>query len=818
MTSPSPSSDMFVKKRNGDLEVVDHTKIHKRLMDLEPDSSINIPEIVDEIVSNLETNISTSKIDDIAANIVWRHGVVNPKCLTFASKIIASNLAKNTEMDILKKILLLEKNIDTRGKKCSLVSPQYASFVKKYAHEINKRLDYSRDELLDPSGFNVVKNKYLLRTSAGKLVERFQDLLMRVAIDIHRPRGKTEIECIDERLKYIWETYEGLSTKKFIHASPTLFNAGLKNNQYFSCFLLGPDDNLESINNTMNQMSQISKRAGGIGVHISQIRGKGALIRSTNGVSNGITPLCQMFQCLAKYINQGGKRNGSIAVYCEMWHVDIRTFLQLPRHDGNEEIRARDLFYALWIDDEFMKRVERDDDWWMFDPDMFPGLSEVYGEEFTKLYNSYIDLVKDDAEYRRKNCCKAHQLYMDIIHAQSETGRPYMLSKDACNAKSNQKNLGTIKSSNLCAEIVEYSSSTETACCCLASLCLPSYVKDNKFDFDELGKWVRVIVRNLDRMIEYNFYPTPETKRSNIANRPLGIGIQGLADVFVMLKLAWGDDETLALDEQIHETMYYHAMDESCNLAMQYGAYQNFKGSPLSMGQFQFNLWNKADSSRFDWESLRQRVMTHGVRNSLLLALMPTASTSLIMGFNECFEPFTSHMYVRRTLSGELKIVNHRLVNDLINLGLWNTDIFNKIVKNNGTIGNIDEIPLHIRKVYKTSFEMSMKQTIIAHAARRYPFICQSMSLNLFVKRPQTEIISSMHMYTWKLGFKTMIYYLRSQAALQTEKIGAIKQDDANEIRLTEELKVSSAAAPSSPTSTSAPLVCTRDGGGCCDG
>ena len=598
-----------------------------------------------------------------------------------------------------------------------------------------------------------MERSYLIRTN-GKVTERPQHLFMRVALGIHK-----------EDIQAAIETYNLMSEKWFIHATPTLFNAGTPKPQMSSCFLLSmTEDSIAGIFDTLKRCALISQSAGGIGVSIHNIRSTGSYIKGTGGISNGIIPMLRVFNDTARYVDQGGgKRKGAIAVYIEPWHSDIFDFIDIRKNHGKEEMRARDLFPALWIPDLFMQRVEADQMWSLFDPNEAQGLYEVYGEKFNELYTTY----ENEGKFRKQ--IKARELWTAILEAQIETGTPYMCYKDAVNEKSNQKNIGTIRSSNLCTEIMEYTNADEVAVCNLASLALPRYVSSGGFDFQKLYEVTKIVTRNLNKIIDGNYYPIPETKTSNDRHRPIGLGVQGLADVFLLLRLPFESPEARRLNKDIFETIYFASMEASMDLAKEQGAYSSFAGSPLSEGKFQFDLWQVVPSDRWDWEKLRQEVMTHGVRNSLLLAPMPTASTSQILGNNECFEPYTSNIYNRRVLSGEFVVVNKFLLKDLIELGLWNPTMKNKLIAENGSVQNIPEIPTELKELYKTVWEIKQK-TIIDMAAERGAFICQSQSLNLFMAEPNLAKLTSMHFHAWKSGLKTGMYYLRTKAAVDAIK------------------------------------------------
>ncbi|MGZ3874515.1 MAG: ribonucleoside-diphosphate reductase subunit alpha, partial [Mucilaginibacter sp.] len=623
---------------------------------------------------------------------------------------------------------------------------------------------YDRDFGFDYFGFKTLEKSYLLKVE-GKIVERPQHLFMRVAIGIHK-------EDVESAIK----TYHLMSERWFTHATPTLFNAGTPKPQMSSCFLLTmKDDSIEGIYDTLKQTAKISQSAGGIGLSIHNVRATGSYISGTNGTSNGIIPMLRVFNDTARYVDQGGgKRKGAFAIYLEPWHADVFEFLDLRKNHGKEEMRARDLFYALWVCDLFMERVESDGDWSLFCPHEAPGLHECWGKEFEALYTKY------EAEGRARKTIKAQELWFAILDSQVETGTPYLLYKDAANGKSNQQNLGTIKSSNLCTEIIEYTSADEVAVCNLASLALPRFIREGIFDHDKLYEVTYQATLNLNKIIDGNYYPVPEAEKSNLRHRPIGLGVQGLADAFIQLRLPFESEKAQQLNKEIFETIYFAAMTASKDLAIKEGAYETFKGSPLSKGQFQFDLWGvKPESGRWDWENLRLDVMNHGVRNSLLVAPMPTASTSQILGNNECFEPYTSNIYTRRVLSGEFIIVNKYLLRDLVNLGLWDGAMKDKIITANGSIQDIAEIPADLKELYKTVWEIKMR-TIIDMAADRGAYICQSQSLNLFINSPNASKLTSMHFYAWKKGLKTGMYYLRTQAASQAVKFTVENQGGKN--------------------------------------
>jgi ribonucleoside-diphosphate reductase alpha chain len=648
------------------------------------------------------------------------------------------------------------------GENASLISREVNEVVKKNAALLDSTIIYDRDFGYDYFGFKTLERSYLLKLD-GKVVERPQHMLMRVAVGIH-------LEDIDS----VIETYNLLSERWFTHATPTLFNAGTPKAQLSSCFLLTMrEDSIDGIYDTLKQCAKISQSAGGIGLAIHNIRATGSYIKGTNGTSNGIIPMLRVFNDTARYVDQGGgKRKGAFAIYLEPWHADVVDFLQLRKNHGKEEQRARDLFFALWISDLFMKRVEADEEWSLFCPNEAPGLSECYGAEFEALYEKY------EREGRARKVIKAQELWFEILESQTETGNPYMLYKDHANRKSNQKNLGTIKSSNLCTEIMEYTAPDEVAVCNLASIALPKFIINGKFDHNKLKEVTMQITRNLNRIIDVNYYPVPEAERSNLRHRPIGIGVQGLADAFIKLRMPFESEEAQQLNEDIHETIYYGAMMASMELAKKEGPYETWKGSPISEGIFQFDMWGVTPKSgRWDWEALRKQVVKNGVRNSLLIAPMPTASTSQILGNNECFEPYTSNIYTRRVLSGEFIVVNKHLLKDLVDLGLWNDKMKNKLIEANGSVQKIAEIPQNIKDLYKTVWEISQK-TIMDMSAARGAYICQSQSLNIHIQDPNFGKLTSMHFYAWKKGLKTGMYYLRTKAATDAIKFTVEKQAD----------------------------------------
>jgi len=750
---------MRVIKRSGNTEEVSFDKVLQRIRKAAKGLQINVDVLAQQVLTQIIDGVHTSELDELTAQLAASLCTNHPDWGVLSARIAISNHHKQTSSSFSEVVLVLaNQTMPKTGEKTQIVSDELISLVKAHGTKIDERIQYDRDYLFDYFGFKTLERSYLLKDTAMKIRERPQHLWMRVALALW-----------GQNLERAFETYELLSTKAFTHATPTLFNAGTPRQQLSSCFLLSmTDDSIAGIYKTLGDCAAISKYAGGIGLHIHNVRARGSLIRGTNGMSNGLVPMLRVFNNTARYVDQGGgKRNGSFAVYLEPWHADVEDFLKLKLNTGSEEERARDLFYALWIPDLFMERVEADGIWTLFCPNEAPGLADVWGPAFVELYTRY------EREGRGRKQVSAQKLWFSMLDSQMETGTPYILFKDACNAKSNQQNLGTIKSSNLCTEIIEYSSPTETAVCNLASLALPAFVvKDASekpiFDYDALMNATRVAIRNLNRVIDINYYPTPETERSNKRHRPVGLGIQGLADVFAMLKLAWDDDAAAVTNQLIFEHMYYAAVDESANLAATEGAYETFLGSPASQGRLQPDLWSVRPISSLDWNGLRAKA-AEGLRNSLLIAPMPTASTSQILGYNECFEPFTTNIYTRRTLAGEFVIVNKHLMRELMERGIWSESLKQKIIAMNGSVQEIAEIPDEIKPIYKTSWELKQR-TLIDMAAARGAFICQSQSLNLFVADPTYSKLTSMHFYSWKKGLKTGCYYLRTKAPVSAQK------------------------------------------------
>lgn len=749
---------MFVIKRDGRKESVKFDKITARInklcYGLNPDF-VDPVAVSQRVIQGVRDGVHTTELDNLAAETAATLTVRHPDYALLASRIAVSNLHKNTEKSFSKTMELLYNYVDPKsGEKAGMIAQDVYEIIQKNAELLDSTIIYDRDYNFDYFGFKTLEKSYLLKID-GKTAERPQHMYMRVSIGIHKNDIQSAIE-----------TYNLLSEGWFTHATPTLFNAGTPKPQMSSCFLLTmKDDSIEGIYDTLKQCAKISQSAGGIGLSIHNIRAKGSYIKGTNGTSNGIVPMLRVFNDTARYVDQGGgKRKGSFAIYLEPWHDDIFEFLDLRKNHGKEELRARDLFLALWICDLFMKRVEADQMWTLFCPNEAPGLSDVYGAEFEALY------IKYEQEGRGRRSIKARDLWAAILDAQIETGTPYILYKDAANEKSNQKNLGTIKSSNLCTEIMEYTSAEEVAVCNLASIALPKFVTDEKkFDFESLFKITYVATKNLNKIIDHNYYPVPEARYSNMRNRPIGLGVQGLADTFVKLRFPFDSPEAKALNKDIFETIYFAALTASKDLAKEFGPYETYPGSPISKGIFQFDMWNVKPSNRWEWDVLREEVMKYGVRNSLLVAPMPTASTAQILGNNECFEPFSSNMYIRNVLSGTYPVVNKYLLNDLVALGLWNETMKNKIMAHNGSIQNIEEIPDNIKALYKTVWEIKQKD-LIDMAADRGAFIDQSQSLNVFIDQPNHAKLTSMHFYGWKAGLKTGMYYMRTKPASQAIK------------------------------------------------
>ena len=774
------TDEMYVIKRNKSREAISFDKILRRVKNICKENSINIncPSLVMKVIDQLHDNIETTKIDELTAQQCTMLATTNPDYGKLASHITISNHHKNTSSDFVEVMGLLYNFRDVKNKNHPLITEDVWKCCCDNTETLNNMIDYNRDYEIDYFGFKTLEKSYLMRVN-GKRVERPQHMWLRVAIGIH-----------SNNLEAVKETYDLMSLKYFTHATPTLFNAGTPKPQLSSCFLLGmEDDSIDGIYNTLKETAQISKLAGGIGLHIHNIRASGSHINGTNGTSNGIIPMLKVFNNTARYVDQGGgRRNGSFAIYLEPWHLDIEGFLDLKKNHGDEEQRARDLFYGLWIPDLFMRRVETQGDWLLCCPNECSELSDLYGDKFVEKYTHY-EKLHDEGKLFNSRKVSARDLWFKILDSQMETGTPYMLYKDACNQKSNQKNIGTIKSSNLCTEIVEYSDDKESAVCNLASIALSKFVKnDKKFDYDKLISVTRVVTRNLNRIIDINHYPTPKTERSNMRHRPIGIGVQGLADAFILMDIPFHSEEAKVVNKKIFETIYYGAIVESCEQAKLHGAYESFPNSPASHGKLQFDMWSDSHVSHcgYDWASVKNLIAEFGLRNSLLLAPMPTASTSQILGNNECFEPLTSNIYSRRTGAGEFVMANKYLIRELLDMNLWNDDIKNNIIENKGSIQHIDIIPKHIRDKYKIVWEMPMKH-VIDMAADRGQYICQSQSLNLWMEDPTYKSLTAMHFYGWKKGLKTGIYYLRRKPKHQPQQFtikpkGEVSETDENKI------------------------------------
>jgi len=754
---------MYVLKRDGNKESIKFDKITARIQKLcyglEP-THVNPVNVAMKVIEGIYAGVTTHELDNLAAEIAASLTTTHPDYALLASRIAVSNLHKSTNKSFSKTMSALYHFVDPKtGLQAPLIADDVHEIIEKNAQLLDSTIIYDRDFGYDYFGFKTLERSYLLRLN-GKVAERPQHMLMRVAVGIHK-----------EDIESAIETYNLMSERWFTHATPTLFNAGTPKPQMSSCFLLTmKDDSIDGIYDTLKQCAKISQSAGGIGLSIHNVRATGSYIRGTNGTSNGIVPMLRVFNDTARYVDQGGgKRKGSFAIYLEPWHADIFEFLDLRKNVGKEEIRARDLFTALWIPDLFMKRVKDNGEWSLMCPNECPGMSDCYGAEFEALYTKY------EREGKARKTVKAQELWFAILDSQIETGNPYMLYKDACNEKSNQKNLGTIKSSNLCTEILEYTSPDEVAVCNLASLALPRYVEDGKFNHQRLFEVTYVATKNLNKIIDRNYYPVVEARNSNLRHRPIGLGVQGLADVFILLRMAFDSDDARQLNKDIFETIYYAALTASKDIAIELGAYETYKGSPMSKGQMQFDMWGVTPSNRWEWDVLREEIAKYGVRNSLLVAPMPTASTSQILGNNECFEPYTSNIYSRRVLSGEFVIVNKHLLKDLVKLGIWNDRLKNQIIANNGSIQAINDIPENIKELYKTVWEIKQK-SIIDMAADRGAYICQSQSLNLFIQDANFAKLTSMHFYAWEKGLKTGMYYLRTKAASDAIKFTVEKQ------------------------------------------
>ncbi|MEB3245725.1 MAG: ribonucleoside-diphosphate reductase subunit alpha [Vampirovibrionales bacterium] len=800
---------MYVVKRNGQREPVYFDKVTRRIDALcfGLDKAFVEPiDVAKKVIEGIYDGVTTEELDVLAAETAASYATIHPDYAKLAARITVSNLHKKTSPYFSQVIDQMRAYVNPKtGLHAPLIAEDVYSAIMANADELNQAIDYGRDFDFDYFGFKTLERSYLLRMN-GLVMERPQHLLMRVACGIHKDA------LAQGNAAPAIETYDLMSQRWFIHASPTLFNAGTPNPQLSSCFLLGAkDDSIGGIYESLVQTAKISKAAGGIGLHIHNIRATGSYIAGTNGTSNGIIPMLRVFNETARYVDQGGnKRKGAFAIYLEPWHADVFDFLELRKNHGKEELRCRDLFTALWIPDLFMQRVEQNGTWSLFCPNEAPGLADCWGEKFEQLYARY------EQEGRARRTVKAQELWFAILEAQIETGTPYMLFKDACNAKSNQQNLGTIKSSNLCTEIVEFTSPDEIAVCNLASISLPRFVSSELnadsngtgafqskpvFDFDKLRTVTHTVTRNLNKIIDLNHYPLPEAERSNMRHRPIGLGIQGLADAFILMRMPFDSKAAAQLNKDIAETIYFAALEASCELARELGPYETFAGSPASQGKLQFDLWvNDAGesvqpSSRWDWQTLKVNIAQYGLRNSLLLAPMPTASTSQILGNNECFEPYTSNLYTRRVLSGEFAVINKHLVRDLVAMGLWSESMKNQIVLGNGSIQEIEDIPDEIKALYKTVWEIKQRQ-IVDMAADRGPFICQSQSLNIHMERPNFAKLTSLHFHAWKRGLKTGMYYLRSKAAADAIKFTISRDEGAKPEPALVSAGSASAAAP----------------------
>ena len=738
------------------MEAVSFDKVTARIRGACDGLSVNATMIAQKVLGSIIDGIKTSELDELTCVTAVSYITEHPDYGVLASRIAVSNHHKNTPATFQEVVTLLAAVKNKRGEVQPAVSDKLVALMAMNSSAIEAKLDYTRDYLFDYFGFKTLEKSYLLRDEYRKVLERPQHMWMRTALELW-----------PADLPRAFETYDAMSQKLYTHATPTLFNSCTPKPQLSSCFLLAmKEDSITGIYDTLKDCATISKHSGGIGLHIHNVRAKGSIIHGTNGVSNGIVPMLRVFNNTACYVDQGGgKRNGSFAIYLEPWHADIGDFIRMKMNTGSEDEKARDLFYALWVPDLFMERVIANGDWTLFCPAEAPGLSDCYGDEFKTLYERY------EAEGRGRKTVKAQKIWFEVLESQIETGTPYLVYKDACNKKSNQKNLGVIKSSNLCSEIIEYSAPDETAVCNLASMALPAFIKNGAFDFSAFRNTVALATTNLNKVIDVNFYPTPETLKSNMRHRPVGLGVQGLADVFALLKMTWESPEANALNKQIFAHMYYAALQQSMLLAKAEGPYETFKGSPASLGELQFDLWHVQPevAADLDWAQLKRDIQTHGLRNSLLVAPMPTASTSQILGYNECIEPFTSNIYTRRTLAGEFILVNKYLISDLLALGLWSPELKNKIIGNGGSVQGIAEIPADTQALYKTVWEMKQK-TLIDMAAQRGAYVCQSQSLNLYVADPDFRKLTSMHVYAWQQGLKTGIYYLRTKSVVKAQQ------------------------------------------------
>jgi len=754
---------MYVLKRDGRREPVQFDKITARIKKLcyGLHDAVDPAKVAMRVIEGVYDGVTTTELDNLAAEVAATNAVTHPDYAQLASRIAVSNLHKATKKSFTDTMKDLHEYVDPiTGENASLIAEDVWEIIQNNSELLDSSIIYDRDFSYDFFGFKTLERSYLLKIE-GQIAERPQHMLMRVAVGIHKDDMDSAIE-----------TYNMMSEGWFTHATPTLFNAGTPKPQMSSCFLLTTkEDSISGIYDTLKQCAKISQNAGGIGLAIHDIRATGSYIKGTNGTSNGIVPMLRVFNDTARYVDQGGgKRKGSFAVYIEPWHADIFDFLDLRKNHGKEEQRARDLFYALWTPDLFMKRVEENGDWTLMCPNECPGLADSWGPEFEALYTKY------EAEGKGRKTMKAQDLWFKILESQVETGTPYMLYKDAANGKSNQQNLGAIRSSNLCTEIIEYTSPDEVAVCNLASIAVPKFVKEDRtFDHDKLFEVTYRVTRNLNRVIDRNYYPIPEARNSNMRHRPIGLGVQGLADAFILMRFPFDSDEARQLNKDVFETIYYAACTASKDMAKEEGAYETFQGSPASEGKLQFDMWNVTPSDRWEWDILKEEIKVHGMRNSLLMAPMPTASTAQILGNNECFEPYTSNIYTRRTLSGEFIVVNKHLLRDLTKLGLWDDDMKNRLIAANGSIQNIDEIPENLKVLYRTAWEIPQR-AILDMAADRGAYICQSQSLNIFMENVNNSKLTSMHFYAWKKGLKTGMYYLRTKAATDAIKFTVDKK------------------------------------------
>jgi ribonucleoside-diphosphate reductase alpha chain len=745
---------MLVIKRNGEFQKISFDKIIYRIENLSKGLDIDPIVVAQKVIVQIHDKIKTSKLDELTGDICISMLSENLDYGKLASRVVISNSHKNTSPSFSEAMTTLFNNKDKQGNPRPVIAEEFYNFVMEHRTKLNSVINYERDFDFSYFAYKTLERAYLAKMSNGKIIERIQHLLMRVSVGMHLNDLRSAIR-----------SYEHMSQKFFIHATPTLYNSGTEKNQLASCFLLGTEDSIEGIFDTLKHCAMISKGAGGIGMHMSCIRSKGSYINGTNGFTNGIVPMARVFNETSKYVNQGGRRPGSFAFYMEPHHPEIMAFLSLKKNHGNEDERCRNLFLALWISDLFMERVEANAKWSTFNDNICPGLLDAYGDDYKKLYLKY------ESEGKSFKTYNARDVWDAILAAQNETGVPYMSFKDHVNRKSNQMNVGTIKSSNLCCEIVEYSDTEEYAVCTLASVNLAKMVnaKEKTFDYDRLIEVMDILVNNLNRVIDINHYPVPQCEKSNMRHRPIGIGVQGLANVFAMMRIPFESQEARELNKKIFETMYYGAMMASCKLAKRDGPYSTFEGSPISQGKFQFDLWDVKPSDRYDWGALRKDIMENGVRNSLCIALMPTASTSQILGNNECFEPFTSNLYTRRTIAGDFVVINEYLVRDLMELNLWNKDMKDKIIFYNGSVQQIEEIPEDIKALYKTAWEMKQK-ALIDLAADRGPFVCQTQSMNLFFEEPKDKELTGAFFYGHKRGLKTGSYYIRTRPKVQAQQ------------------------------------------------